>query len=69
MNELAQVVHDLVTGKRETHLDNLSQTERTILEELKYVFRYSPEDMAGIMAADSSRWPPASIKTRAWTQS
>jgi hypothetical protein len=63
MNELACVVHDLIMGERATHLNNLSQVERTVLEELQDLSRYSFEDVIDIWAADPGRWPTASIMT------
>ncbi len=60
MNELARMVHDLVTGKAETRtslLPNLSPTERDALEDLNPLLESTPSELAAgleqsITAAD-----------------
>ncbi len=60
MNELARVIHDLVTGKAETRtslLSNLSPTERAALEDLTPLFESTSSELAAslkptIIAAD-----------------
>ncbi len=50
MNQLAHVVHDLVTGGDATHLPHLSSLERAALADLLFLLRRPPRGLAAILA-------------------
>jgi hypothetical protein len=53
MNQLAHVVHDLVTGETVTRIDalpNLSSLEQAALADLLFLLRRPPRDLAAILA-------------------
>jgi hypothetical protein len=58
MKELAYIVHDLVSGKRNTRPAHLSQLERTALAELEPLLRLSPMNLFDLLAQiqDSPEW-------------
>lgn len=51
MNELARIVHQLVSGKEASKrsLANLSPAERTALEDLRFLFKLEPSERAACL--------------------